>query len=309
MSELEEGVPLEGGVASDVRVVDTPDGPLVIKKALAKLKVAADWFSDPARAMIEVAAIEAFGSVGGKETVPEIVWVRPDENCFAMRFVDPRLSNWKSDLMGGKVDLATAARVGEILGQFHSRSAQQSELAEEFRDLQFFRELRVDPFFEYVAANKPEYSSRIRQIAEEMLGRRQALVHGDYSPKNILADGKDVVVLDFEVTHWGDPRFDVAYCLTHLMLKSALSDGHPAQLGAAIRAFLDAYRINGLSVLDAGLANITGCLLLARLFGKSPADYLVRLDTEAIEAKAIELFAFEKAPQTSDFFMIPELQE
>ncbi len=308
MTDPQKGRPLEGGVASDVRVIDTADGPLVVKKALAKLKVAADWFSDPARAMIEVAAIEAFGSVGGKATVPEVVWVRPDENCFAMRLVDPRLRNWKSDLMGGKIDLATTTRVGEILGQFHSSSAERPEFADQFGDLQFFRELRINPFFEYVAEAKPELAAPIRATAEAMLGRRQALVHGDYSPKNILADGKEVVILDFEVTHWGDPRFDVAYCLAHLILKSALSDGHPVQVGAAIRSFLDAYRTHGLPVLDAGLANITGCLLLARLFGKSPVDYLARLDAEVVEAKATQLLAFEKIPQTSDFLILAELQ-
>lgn len=308
MSDTEDqGIPLEGGVASDVRVIDTPDGPLVVKKALAKLKVAADWFSDPSRSMIEVAAIQAFGSVGGTETVPEIVWVRPDENCFAMRLVAPRLRNWKTDLLDGRIDLATAARVGEILGLFHSRSAQRPELARRFDDLQFFHELRVEPFFDHVAEQKPHLAPRIREITAAMLGRRQALVHGDYSPKNILADGGDAVILDFEVTHWGDPRFDVAFCLAHLMLKSALVGGHPAKLGAAIQTFLDGYRAKGLPIVDAGLAHVTACLLLARLFGKSPADYLARLDSGAIEAKANELLAMKAAPQSFDFLIFPEL--
>lgn len=306
MPDLNEGVALEGGVASDVRVVDTPDGPLVVKKALAKLKVAADWFSDPSRSMIEVAAIEAFGNLGVKETVPDIVWVRPEENCFAMRLVDPRLRNWKADLLSGRIDLVTAARVGEILGQFHSRSAERPELARQFNDLRFFRELRVEPFFDYVAEAKPKMAARIREVARAMLGRRQALVHGDYSPKNILADGGDAVILDFEVTHWGDPRFDVGFCLAHLMLKSNLSDGHPARLREAIHAFLEAYRANGLSVIDAGLAHVTACLLLARLFGKSPADYLARVDRAAVETKAIRLLALATEPQISDF-TFPEL--
>tara|TARA_B110001454_G_scaffold209723_1_gene223502 strand:+ start:14225 stop:15148 length:924 start_codon:yes stop_codon:yes gene_type:complete len=306
MSELEEGIPLEGGVASDVRVIDTPDGPLVVKKALARLKVAADWFSDPSRAMIEVAAIEAFGDLGGRETVPEIVWVYPDENRFAMRLVDPRLRNWKTDLLEGRIDIVTAGGVGEILGRFHSRSSKRADLAQQFSDLQFFRELRVDPFFEYVADKKPEYASRIRGVAQDMLGRRQALVHGDYSPKNILADGKDIVILDFEVAHWGDPRFDIGFCLAHLMLKSALRGGYPAQMGDAIRSFLSGYQEHGLPVLDSGLANITGGLLLARLFGKSPADYLSRLDPPLIEAKALQLLAVETSPLITDFLIFPE---
>jgi aminoglycoside phosphotransferase (APT) family kinase protein len=307
MSEREDqGTPLEGGVASDVRVIDTPQGPLVIKKALPKLKVAADWFSDPARSMIEVAAIEAFGSVAGRDTVPEIAWVRPDEHCFAMRLVDPRLRNWKNDLMAGRIDLATAARVGEILGVFHRNSASRPDIAGNFDDRRYFRELRIEPFFDHVAARRPELALRISEVATSMLARREALVHGDYSPKNILADGKDVVILDFEVAHWGDPRFDIAFCLAHLILKSALRDGHPGPIGAAIGTFLGAYERTGLPVIDADLANITACLLLARLFGKSPADYLDRLDVRAVEDKAADLLGFGGAPVTSDFLIFPE---
>lgn len=302
----EIGKPLDGGVASDVRVVETPGGPLVVKRALAKLKVAADWFSDPARSLIEVAAIRAFAELGGSETVPEIVWVRPEENCFAMRLVEPRLRNWKSDLLAGTIDLATAARVGAILGQFHSRSAARTDLAAQFDDLKYFTELRIEPFFDHVAERKPAYAGAIRSVAAAMLTRRRALVHGDFSPKNILAHASDVVILDFEVAHWGDPRFDVAFCLAHLMLKSTLNGGHPAEMGGAIGAFLDAYGRAGPPIIDAGLAQVTGCLLLARLFGKSPADYLERLDAAAVEAKASELLGSNLSPTNADFLIFPE---
>lgn len=306
MADTEEGVPLEGGVASDVRLINTPDGPLVVKRALPRLKVAAEWLSDPARSVVEVAAIDAFGSVGGKDTVPEIVWVNPSEHSFAMRMIEPRLRNWKTELMAGNVDLLTAERVGEILGLFHTGSVDRADLALEFGDLRFFRELRIDPFFEHVAIAKPELADRIRAIAAAMLERRQALVHGDYSPKNILADGADVVVLDFEVTHWGDPRFDVAFCIAHLMLKATLSGGHPAAMAEAATCFLESYRRHGLRIFDAGLAHVTGCLLLARLFGKSPADYLARIDRERVEQRAIHLLELDAAPQISDF-TFPEL--
>jgi 5-methylthioribose kinase len=304
----ESGMPLDGGVASDVRVVDTPDGPIVIKKALPKLKVDADWFSDPARSLVEVAAIQTFASISGKETVPEIIWTRPDEHCFAMGLVDPRLRNWKADLIAGRIDLATARRVGEVLGRVHSSSATRQDIARDFEDLRFFRELRVEPFFDFVAVQKPELAQQIARVAQDMLGRRSALVHGDYSPKNILADGSDVVILDFEVAHWGDPRFDLAFCLAHLMLKSTLRGGQPDAMGAAIRALLESYATTGLPVIDAALANITGCLLLARLFGKSPVDYRDRIDAESIETKAIALLGMDAIPDHSSFLISSEQQ-
>jgi 5-methylthioribose kinase len=300
------GVVLDGGVASDVRALETADGPIVIKKALPRLKVAAEWLSDPARSLVEVMGISAFADLVGPEFVPEILWARPADHCFAMRLVDPRLRNWKSDLLAGRVDLATAERVGSLLGRFHTRSAGSEALREQFDDLRYFCELRLEPFFDYVALQRPDLAERITSVADGMAGRRSALVHGDYSPKNILADGADIVILDFEVAHWGDPRFDVAFCLAHLMLKSTMPSMASKQLSAAIRVFLAAYRLAGPPVIDAALANLTGCLLLARLFGKSPADYLGQIDTRAVERRAIELLHMTDTPALPDFLLFTE---
>lgn len=309
MSEaIDQGVPLEGGVASDVRLVETADGPLVIKRALTRLKVEAEWFSDPARSLVEVAAIDAFASLGEAANVPAVVWARPEEHCFAMRLVDPRLHNWKLEIMAGRVDLETARRVGEVLGTWHANSRQRPELAARFADIRFFQELRIEPFFEYVAAALPELSSRILGVASAMLRRRIALVHGDYSPKNILADGADVVILDFEVTHWGDPRFDIGFCLAHLILKSAIEGADREMVSRAIAAFLGGYLRTGLEVCDAHLAHITGCLLLARLCGKSPAEYGDRIDRGLVESKARSLLATHGKPTPDSFFLYPEQQ-
>lgn len=296
-----DGTPLDGGVASDIRLVETADGPIVVKAALPKLKVAADWFSDPSRSLIEADAIRVWAELLASGCVPEILWEKPDEHAFAMRFVDPRLRNWKKDLMNGVVDLRTASRVGEILGQLHSRSGQQPGMAERFADIQYFRELRIEPFFDHVAKKKPELAAEIGQVVEGMLSRRSALVHGDYSPKNILADGSDVVILDLEVAHWGDPRFDIAFCLAHLILKSAISGAQASSFKKAIGAFLGAYEASGPPVLDADLARITGCLLLARLHGKSPVEYGDRIDRDRMERQAVQLLRTPAGPISNIF--------
>ncbi|WP_333605229.1 NAD(P)-dependent oxidoreductase [Novosphingobium sp.] len=284
-----EGVPLDGGVASDVRVVDSEDGPIVIKAALPKLKVAADWFSDPGRSLIEADAIRACTELLGKGPVPELVWEKPDEHAFAMRLVDPRLRNWKTDLMSGAVDLRTAERAGRLLGLLHARSAERPDLAERFGDIQYFHELRIEPFFEHVAEKLPHLAADMEAVVSGMLGRRCALVHGDFSPKNLLADGGDLVILDFEVAHWGDPRFDVGFCLTHLILKSSIPGMPVPAFQEAIETFLGAYGATGLDIIDTDLARIVGCLLLARLHGKSPVEYGDRIDRQSIENKAIQL--------------------
>ena len=119
-----------------------------------------------------------------------------------------------------------------------------------------------------------------------MLGDRQCLVHGDFSPKNLLTDGPAVVVLDCEVAHWGDPRFDVAFCLSHLLLKTLQSPGCPDRLAAAATAYLDTYSGEGLRVLDDELSRATGCLVLARVIGDSPVEYL---DTAELRDAAFRL--------------------
>jgi D-3-phosphoglycerate dehydrogenase len=300
------GVPLDGGVASDVRLLDTPDGPIVVKTALPKLKVDANWFSDPTRSLVEVAAIGAIKDLIGPLAVPEIVWAKPREHCFAMRRVDPRLRNWKVDLLAGNVDLGTAARVGELLGMLHTRSSARPDLAKTFADTRYFRELRVEPFFNHVASRKNALATDIIGVAARMLERRTALVHGDYSPKNILANGRDVVVLDFEVTHWGDPRFDVGFCLAHLLLKSTVVGADAPRFERAIDAFLGAYAASGHRVLDCHLTNVVGCLLLARLYGKSPVDYIGGLDRERVEKTAIQMLRSTADPGISSFRILPE---
>lgn len=301
-----QGVPLDGGVASDIWIAEGKQGPEVVKRALPKLKVAADWFSDPARSATEVAAIEAFRQVLGPDVVPEILWTKPDENLFAMRLIDSRLRNWKKDLLAGKVDPRTAFRAGELLGRAHCQSASNELIRRQFDDLTYFKELRIDPFFLKVADKVPALAREILEVVGDMDRRRSALVHGDFSPKNILADGPDVVILDFEVTHWGDPRFDVGFCLSHLLLKALRGTVQRQPLMASARAFLQAYRENGPDVLDHGLVNVTGCLMLARLEGSSPVEYLPREALPGIRAMAERMV--RDTESLIDMYLDPDLE-
>ena len=284
-----QSVPLDGGVASDVHIVDAPEGRIVVKRALAKLRVTADWFSDPARSATEVAAIDAFAGLIGRENVPDIIWVKPEQNCFAMRLVDPRFRNWKKDLLAGHLDLATAGRAGYLLGLAHARSIEDRDLRERFGDWTYFNELRIDPFFLRVADRMPSEREAIMAIVSAMQDRRSALVHGDFSPKNILVDGGEIVVLDFEVAHWGDPHFDVAFCISHLVLKGLRRRADPASFARMAEAFLAAYRQSGMAVDDRHLARLVGCLMLARFEGSSPVDYVGEIERDPAVAGAAAL--------------------
>jgi 5-methylthioribose kinase len=278
-------------VASDIRIVQTSGGEVVVKTALPKLKVAADWFSDPARSATEVAALEAMAELIGPDAVPRVLWADSGRHCFGMARVDPRLRNWKQDLMAGRIDVATAARAGELLGQLHGRSAARSDLAARFANDVYFIELRVEPYLRRIAERNHDLARSIEGVIDGMAGRRVALVHGDYSPKNILADGREVVVLDCEVAHWGDPRFDLGFILAHLSLKALRRGADAAKFAQAAQLLLDSYRREGLTVLDADLVRMAGCLVLARLEGDSPVDYLGDLDIGTTKRLAIDMIA------------------
>lgn len=276
-----------GGVASDIRVVDTVRGRIVVKEALPELKVEAYWPSDPARSLVEAQALQAIAELIGESAVPKVLWIDADKHRFGMELVDPRLRNWKLDLLAGRIDLVTASRVGKLLGEMHGRSSRRSDIAERFANRQFFEELRIRPYFERVAERNPSLAPAIRQSIDGMRDSSQkALVHGDFSPKNILADGGDVVLLDCEVAHWGDPRFDLGFALSHLWLKARRRGADAERFAAAADALLTAYEEEGLPVVDADLARLLGGLILARLEGDSPVDYLKDLDAGAAKQAA-----------------------
>jgi tRNA A-37 threonylcarbamoyl transferase component Bud32 len=281
-NRLQSGQPLRGGVASDIQVIQTVQGSIVIKKALDKLKVAAEWRSDPARSLTEVAALNAATEVLGPGAVPRVLWSDRVRNQFAMELVPQTQKNWKQELLAGTVNLMPARRVGELLGMLHKRSSARPALAERFADQTFFRELRVAPYFDRVAQRNPEYRDAVSRVIEGVTTRRQALVHGDYSPKNLLVDNATVTVVDWEVAHWGDPRFDVAFVLAHLILKAHRREAKADELLSAERSFVEGYLVEGPTVFDAHLLPLLGCLLLARLDSDSPVDYVPELDTGGI---------------------------
>lgn len=277
----EEALP--GGVSSDIRVVREGSGAYVIKRALPKLRVKADWFSDPSRSANEVDALRVMRELVGREHVPEVLWSDPASNEFAMDLVEPRFLNWKAELMAGKVEVRTARAAGTVLGRLHGRSAIRPDVQHRFADVRFFEELRIAPYFRRISAINGYLASAVEDVITGMDQRRACLVHGDFSPKNILADGAEIVVLDCEVAHWGDPRFDLAFCLTHLVLKALRRRASASKLLASALALLSAYRSEGPDIIDADLVRVLACLLIARLEGDSPVEYLDDLDTAHVK--------------------------
>src|SRR5207302_4815331 len=114
--------PQFAGVSGDVAFVDGPDGPIVVKRALPKLKVAADWFASPERSAVEAACLRVLAEVLGQDAVPRVLWVDHESHSFAMARLPDRFMPWKARLLACDVDVHTASQVGRLLGQLHTRT-------------------------------------------------------------------------------------------------------------------------------------------------------------------------------------------
>lgn len=268
--------PLTGGVSSEVLEVSWPLGGAVVKQSLPRLRVAAVWEAAPERILTEARALELAGKLTPGHT-PEIFDVDDAALALTMSMAPSRLLNWKHRLLEGDVQAETATTLGSILGIWHHRTADQSDVQKAFADLETFRQLRLEPFHQQVARAWPDLAAPVLTVMRELTSTQRCLVHGDFSPKNVLADGSTVWVLDWEVAHYGNPVFDVAFMSAHLLLKAVHLPGLVAALEAAWRSFVGAYleaSRRSLVFDDRTLARHTACLLLARVDGKSPVEYL-----------------------------------
>src|SRR5262249_34295871 len=153
--------------------------------------------------------------------VPALVFEDRTHHVLAMTAVPRPHDNWKTLLLAGQINPEQVCQFGRLLGTIHRRSYERrAELERVFDDRSFFESLRVEPYYQYSAAQCPAAAVFLANLIAATRKRRLALVHGDYSPKNILVHASRLVLLDHEVIHFGDPAFDVGFALTHLLSKA-----------------------------------------------------------------------------------------
>jgi Phosphotransferase enzyme family len=285
-SESRRWTPLTGGVSSDIWRVELADGrTLCVKRALAQLKVAAEWMAPVSRNAFEWAWI-LFASEILPDAVPEPLAHDEEAGLFAMGFLEPAAHPvWKQQLLAGHVEPAMAAAVGHALGILHGASAHRADLAAAFDTGENFHALRLEPYLLATGRRHPGLAPALAELVQRTAARHTALVHGDVSPKNILVGPKGPVLLDAECAWYGDPAFDIAFCLNHLLLKRLPRPDCAAQLHAAFLAFVEAYfgvvSFEPRDGLESRAAQLLPALLLARVDGKSPVEYLSRNSDEA----------------------------
>jgi len=269
---------LTGGVSSIIALAHTARGLVCVKRALAKLKVEAEWFAPVARNRAEVGWMRIAGRVA-PGAVPRILGEDAAAMAFAMEWLEPQVYPvWKTLLRDGIVDVATAAAVGSALAAIHAATANDAEVARSFAHDDAFHAIRLEPYLETSARAHPAHAAALRELIAVTAATKLVLVHGDVSPKNILVGPAGPVFLDAECAWYGDPAFDLAFCLNHLLLKAvwrpAFSAAYLACFDSLAHAYLARAEWEAREAVERRAAHLLPGLLLARVDGKSPVEYL-----------------------------------
>jgi Ser/Thr protein kinase RdoA (MazF antagonist) len=225
--------------------------------------------------------------------VPRVLGQDDATKSFVMEFLGPEYRNWKAEMLAGRIDTGVARQAGDVLGRIHAATADDPALAARFATDANFHAIRLEPYLVETARMHPALAGRLLASVTRTAGTRRVLVHGDVSPKNMLVGPRGIVLLDAECAWYGDPAFDVAFCLNHFLLKAAHMPAHAATLMNAYRMFVQAYRAHvewePVAELETRVADLLPGLALARVDGKSPVEYLDERGREAVRRVATAL--------------------
>jgi len=270
--------PLPGGVSSDIWLIDVPGRRLCLKRALPRLKVAQIWEAPVRRNHYEWNWFRVAGRIC-PDAVPPMVGQDAFAGLFVMGYLDPTLFPvWKDQLRDGNADLAIAEAVASRLVLIHNATAGDDQIARLFGSDEDFNAIRLEPYLLATAQVHPDLAAPLKWLAQETAGMKLALVHGDVSPKNILIGRRGPVFLDAECAWYGDPAFDLAFCLNHLLLKCLLNRRAITRFLACYDRFAEVYlqaaRWEPREDTEARAAQLLPALMLGRVDGKSPVEYI-----------------------------------
>lgn len=301
-----------GGVSGIVVFVDRPGKkPLIIKQALAQLKVAEVWKCDPNRMKVEYDSNKIYHKLI-PENAPEVYFYDEENYVYGREAVPETCRMWKEDLMSGLIDFEVARKSIETLNVVHNQCAGNRDVAKRFSDKTIFYNLRISPYIEFTVRKHPELKDDAERVIQEMTRNGITLVHGDYSPKNIMVQGRAISVLDYEVAHYGHPAFDLAFFFNHMILKSVkfpeLSDTFLNLLQYMYHIYFSNVTFMDGKELEDCTVRTLALLMIARVDGKSPVEYLVG---DAEKQERVRKIAFqvlkEKADRIADVIRIAKL--
>ena len=272
---------LGGGVSNRTVLVERSSGEAwVMKQALAKLRVKVDWFSPPERVHREALGLRWLAQLAPPGTTTPLVFEDFPSHLLAMEAVPQPHLNWKTMLLAGDLEMDHVAQFAALLGTVQREAWLQREAVEpDFADRGYFESLRLEPYFAYTATQVPEAAGFLSALIDDIRARPITLVHGDYSPKNVLVHDDRLVLLDHEVIHWGDPAFDLGFGMTHLLSKAHHLPPLRAAFAESAAVHWEVYRetvgdLPWMGDLEPRAVRATLGCLLGRVAGRSPLEYL-----------------------------------
>lgn len=297
-------VALTGGVSSEIYRIDSRRGTVCAKRALPRLRVAATWEVPVERNRYEREWLEVAGTIAAG-AVPAVLAHDDDVGLFVMTYL-PAATHpvWKAMLKDGRAEPAVAGAVGALVGRLHAATADDDAIAARFPTDALFEALRLEPYFGETGRAHPDLADRLDALHRRTAATRRVLLHGDVSPKNILIGPAGPVFVDAECATFGDPAFDLAFCANHLLLKCLWN---PPAAPLLLECF-DALTTTYLAAVDwedrrdveARSATLLPALLLARVDGKSPVEYLDNTGRATVRTVARRLLAGAEIPTLAE---------
>lgn len=283
-------IPLSGGVSSDIWLVDTATRRFCVKRALPKLKVEQDWRAPVERSRYEYDWLEVAGGIV-PSAVPMLYGYDAEAQLFALEYLEPGAYRWwKGELRGGVAEPPIACAVGHALARIHAGTADRADIAARFRTGEIFHAIRLEPYLVAAATQHPDLAGVLDALVRRTAATQRVLVHGDVSPKNILVGPQGPVLLDAECAWYGDPAFDLAFCLNHMLLKCLWTpharDGFLSCFDALAAEYLCGVTWEPRAGVEARAAHLLAGLFLARVDGKSPAEYVTE-DADKVRIRRI----------------------
>lgn len=293
--------PLAGGVSSGIYRIPLASGTYCLKQALPQLKVAKEWKVPVQRVFHEIDWLRTAAAIVPGH-VPQVLGEDEATMSFVMEYLGGDRRPWKADLLAGIVRPDTARELGDVLGAIHAATADDPAVAQRFRTDANFHAIRLEPYLVEASRVHPLLADRLLATVERTATTRRVLVHGDVSPKNVLVGGSRAVLLDAECAWFGDPAFDLAFCLNHFLLKAAHLPARAADLLACFDGFVAAYLAHvhwePVDAIQARASALLPGLALARVDGKSPVEYLTEARRQVVREASLRLL--RATPTTLD---------
>ena len=274
--------PFPGGISNLVALVRAREGTWVVKQALPRLRVKDEWYAPRERVFAEVASLRLIRETVKGSPAPRVILEDREDFAYVMEYAGDGYRTWKHDLLGGLIEHRTTREVASIMADLHSKTWLQETVARRFGDMTNFEQLRIDAYLTTTAKRHSDVKAQVEEIISFLRTERLCLVHGDFSPKNILLlqDGRTWLI-DSEAAHYGNPVFDIAFCTNHLFLK-AVHLRSRAHLDEAETLWSSYWNAGTWRQLEPEGVRTLAALMLARIDGKSPIEYLSEKDRDEV---------------------------